>query len=161
MGLLLVSENPLALDVVAAEIIGLPRSSNPLLLAAQRRGLSPSRIEDVELVGPPLEQLRIPDYRFPANVRRELLDILGPLSRPAARLCKALFSRTPSVDPQRCVGCGICQRSCPGKAISMDAPGARARIDPKACIHCYCCHELCPHKAVELHRTILGRLFSR
>ena len=161
VGLLLVSENPLALDVVAAEIIGLPRSSNPLLLAAQRRGLSPSRIEDVELVGPPLEQLRIPDYRFPANVRRELLDILGPLSRPAARLCKALFSQTPSVDPQRCVGCGICQRSCPGKAISMDAPGGRARIDPKACIHCYCCHELCPHKAVELHRTILGRLFSR
>ena len=36
------AENPLALDVAAAEIMGLPRDSNPLLPAAQRRGFTPA-----------------------------------------------------------------------------------------------------------------------
>ena len=59
--------------------------------------------------------------------------------------------------PTPCVGCGICKSACPGKAISMDAPGGKARIDPRACIHCYCCHELCPQKAVALRQNWLGR----
>ena len=51
IGLLLACESPLALDLVAAEIVGLPRAHNPVLLAAERRGLTPVRIEDVEVVG--------------------------------------------------------------------------------------------------------------
>ena len=47
--------------------------------------------------------------------------------------------------------------ACPGKAISMDGPGGKARIAPRACIHCYCCHELCPQKAVALRQNWLGR----
>ena len=49
------------------------------------------------------------------------------------------------------------QERLPGKAISMDGPGGKARIDPRACIHCYCCHELCPQKAVALRQNWLGR----
>ena len=158
VGLLLVSENPLALDVAAAELMGLPRESNPLLLAAQRRGLTPNRVEEVELVGGSWEQLRIPDYRFPANVRRDLMEFLGPLAAPAKKLCKALLSQTPRIRPNRCVGCGICQNSCPGKAITME--NGKARVHPSSCIRCYCCHELCPQKAVELKRGSLGRLLQ-
>ena len=158
VGLLLASENPLALDVAAAEIMGLPRDSNPLLPAAQRRGFTPSRAEDVALIGGSWEELRIPDYRFPANVRRDLLEFLGPLAGPAKRLCKALLSQTPQIRTGRCVGCGICQRSCPGKAITLE--GGKAKIHPNSCIRCYCCHELCPRKAVELKRGPLGRLLK-
>ena len=158
VGLLLAAENPLALDVAAAEIMGLPRDSNPLLLAAQRRELTPNRAEDVALIGGSWEALRIPDYRFPANVRRDLLEFLGPLAGPAKKLCKALLSQTPQIRTDRCVGCGICQRSCPGKAITLE--GGKARIHTGSCIRCYCCHELCPQKAVELKRGPLGRLLK-
>lgn len=156
MGLLLASEDPLALDVAAGELIGLPRNANPVLLAAQRRGLTPSRMEDVELVGGDIADLRIPDYRFPAHVRTNIMEFLGPLTGPAARFVKSAMAQTPRVRPEVCVGCGICQNACPGAAIAME--DRKARIDPRKCIHCYCCHELCPQKAVALKRGVLSRL---
>ena len=158
VGLLLIAENPLALDVAAAELMGLPRDSNPLLLAAQRRGLTPNRAEDVALIGGSWEELRIPDYRFPANVRRDLMEFLGPLAAPAKKLCKALLTQTPRIRTDCCVGCGICQKACPGKAITLE--GGKARIHTGSCIRCYCCHELCPQKAVALKRGPLGRLLN-
>ena len=89
------------------------------------------------------------------------MDFLGPLARPAERLCKKALSQTPRIDGAKCVGCGICAKSCPGQAIAMTAPGKKARISQNACIHCYCCHELCPQKAVELHQSWLGRLLTK
>lgn len=160
-GLLLASANPLALDTAAGAIMNLPRQDNPVLLAAERRGLTPCRMEDVELIGGTVEELRMADYKFPASTKSNLMDFLGPLARPAERLCKKALSQTPRIDGAKCVGCGICAKSCPGQAIAMTAPGKKARISQNACIHCYCCHELCPQKAVELHQSWLGRLLTK
>lgn len=160
VGLLLLSDSPLALDVIAGEIMGLPRDRNALLLAAQARGLSPTRWEEIELVGATLEELRIPDYQFPANVRDNLMGFLGPLTGTAGRLCKQLLSQTPRIRTDKCIGCAICKNACPGKAITMTGPGGKAKVHPRACIRCYCCHELCPHKAVDLKRNWLGRLLN-
>ena len=160
-GLLLAAANPLALDTAAGAIMNLPRKDNPVLLAAERRGLTPCRMEDMELIGGTMEELRMADYKFPASTKSNLMDFLGPLARPAERLCKKALSQTPRIDGAKCVGCGICAKSCPGQAIAMTAPGKKARISQKACIHCYCCHELCPQKAVELHQSWLGRLLTK
>ena len=160
-GLLLAAANPLALDTAAGAIMNLPRQDNPVLLAAERRGLTPCRMEDVELIGGTVEELRMADYKFPASTKSNLMDFLGPLARPAERLCKKALSQTPRIDGAKCVGCGICAKSCPGQAIAMTAPGKKARISQKACIHCYCCHKLCPQKAVELHQSWLGRLLTK
>ena len=161
VGLLLAAEDPLALDVAAAEIMGLPRANTPLLLAAEERGLSPSRIGDVEIVGAALDDLRIPDYRFPAHVSSNLIGtFLGPLTGPAAHLCKSALAQAPKVDASVCVKCGICRQSCPAQAISMSGPAGVARIDPKRCIRCYCCHELCPRQAVRLKKGLLSRLLG-
>ena len=160
-GLLLAAANPLALDTAAGAIMNLPRQDNPVLLAAERRGLTPCRMEDVELIGGTVEELRMADYKFPASTKSNLMYFLGPLARPAERLCKKALSQTPRIDGAKCVGCGICAKSCPGQAIAMTAPGKKARISQKACIHCYCCHELCPQKAVELHQSWLGRLLTK
>lgn len=160
-GLLLAAANPLDLDTAAGAIMNLPRQDNPVLLAAERRGLTPCRMEDVELIGGTVEELRMADYKFPASTKSNLMDFLGPLARPAERLCKKALSQTPRIDGAKCVGCGICAKSCPGQAIAMTAPGKKARISQNACIHCYCCHELCPQKAVELHQSWLGRLLTK
>ena len=111
----------------------------------------------MELLGEPLEALRMDDYRFPSRIKGTLMEFLGPLAGPAGKLCQRVLSQTPKIRTDACVGCGICKSACPGKAISMDGPGGKARIDPRACIHCYCCHELCPQKAVALRQNWLGR----
>lgn len=157
VGLLLLSDNPLALDVIAGEIMGLPRDRNPVLLAAAARGLSPTRPEEIQLVGAELDQLRIPDYRLPKFVWEDLMGFLGPLTRAAHRLTKGMLTQTPHIMEDRCVGCAICKNACPGKAITMTGKGGKARVHPRSCIHCYCCHELCPQQAVELRRGWLGR----
>lgn len=46
-----------------------------------------------------------------------------------------------------CVGCGVCAKSCPVKAIDMCA--GRAHVDKATCISCFCCQELCPLKAIK------------
>lgn len=158
VGLLLASDNPLALDVVAGEIMGLPQPENPVLAAAQRRGLTPCRMEEVELIGGRIEDLKIPDYQFPGRVRTDIMEFFGPLTPFMERLTKNLMAQTPKIRPQVCIGCGICKNACPAQAITMK--DKKARVAPGKCIHCYCCHELCPQKAVALKRGVLSRLLD-
>lgn len=154
VGLLLASENPLALDVAAAAIIGLEQRDNPLLLAAQRRGLSVDPRE-LEIVGPSLDSLKIPDYHFPPT-NSDMLNLKW-WQKPFRGVLKSALSQTPRVRPGLCVGCGVCRDSCPAKAIRLtDTVPRKALVDPQKCIRCYCCHELCPKSAVELHRGILA-----
>jgi uncharacterized protein (DUF362 family)/Pyruvate/2-oxoacid:ferredoxin oxidoreductase delta subunit len=160
VGLLIGSLNPLALDVVAAEIVGLRREQNPLLLAAQKRGLTPSRIEEVEVIGVELSKIRVPGYRLPATL--EELGLQKHLSwwqKPLEPYFKDWLSQMPEVTQKKCVACGICKDSCPAGAIEMTTAKRRvAFIDDKRCIRCYCCHELCPEGAVGLRRSLMHRL---
>ena len=164
VGLLLGSRNPLALDVVAAHIIGLPPELNPILNAAARRGMAPHCIEDVRLVGASVEELGIRDYRLPSVMRNgHGLDHLPPFLRGSlgALMLRGL-SLTPTVARSKCVGCGICAKSCPQGAISFVSARKRvAVIDPKKCIRCYCCHELCPESAIDLRASLMYRLVNR
>lgn len=51
--------------------------------------------------------------------------------------------------PERCVGCGLCAKSCPVKNIEMR--GGRP-VPAGNCVMCYRCVNLCPKKAI----TVLG-----
>lgn len=154
VGLLLCAENPLALDVVAAEIIGLEKKYNPLLLAAEKQGLTPTDMSGVELVGAELDDIKIHDFQFPKDLKKSMV-VVSKVPGPVSALVKSLFTQTPRVAVDRCIGCGLCRDSCPVKAIVL-TDKKKAKIDASKCIRCYCCHELCPHKAIALKRGILG-----
>ena len=158
VGLLLASEDPVALDAVAGALMGVPFRENPVLLAAQRRGWTPCRAEDVELAGGTLEELRTPDYRLPGHVRSNIMERFGPFTRLVERASRSLMAQTPRIRPEKCIGCGICKNACPAQAITLR--DRKARVAPSKCIHCYCCHELCPEKAVELKRGMVSRLLK-
>lgn len=153
VGLLLASENPLALDTVAAALMGLEERYNPLLLAARQRGLAPVNLSEVELVGGKMEELKIPGFRLPAQAKKSMM-IVPKVPGPVSALAKSLFTQTPHVSSGTCVGCGLCRDACPVKAIHI-TDKKKASISAAACIRCYCCHELCPHKAIDIRRGLL------
>lgn len=59
--------------------------------------------------------------------------------------CKALSKIT--IDEEKCKGCGICQKSCPVKAIEGEAREKR-KINQEKCIKCGTCLTNCPFHAI-------------
>jgi len=156
VGLLIGSTSPLALDVVAGEIMGLPKDKNPVLVEAEKRGLSPVDLDQLELIGADPTDLRIPDFKLPSTVpglSDRICGALYPIFRNG-------FSVFPRIIEPKCVSCGSCRDACPKHVITVVGK-TPAQIDTKNCIRCYCCHEMCPHNAIELHASRLYRLFNR
>ena len=137
-----------ALDLAAASIIGLGPDQVPTLAEAVRRGLCPSRVEQVEVDGDPLPRI--------------LLDFTGNMPGPLATLVRALrpwLTPHPKVRADDCIGCGRCAQSCPVQTIAME--GGKAVIHPQRCIHCFCCHEMCPQRAIDIKTSPIFRFMSR
>ena len=63
-----------------------------------------------------------------------------------AHECKALAKI--QVIPEKCKGCGLCQRKCPVQAIEGEGREIR-HINEEKCIKCGTCLTSCPFKAIE------------
>lgn len=50
------------------------------------------------------------------------------------------------VNPEECIGCGICVQQCPADAIEL--VDMKAVIDPEKCIACGICAQGCPTEAI-------------
>jgi len=60
------------------------------------------------------------------------------------------------VDPEKCVGCGLCPKWCFFDAIEMVNEGGKkvARIDPNRCDGCGLCPALCPSNAINMQGPV-------
>ncbi len=141
---ILVSEDPLALDVIAAKMIGLNMTDIPILQTAQKRGMGEGDIAKIRLAGDYTSIPTLSGFVLPKR-------FLKPGKRNSKALIKVIdfFQTRPHIDLSKCKKCNMCVESCPMQAIDKETK----RIDYSACIECMCCHEMCMYKAVELKNT--------
>ena len=159
VGLLIGSQDPLAVDVVAGEIMGIDRSENPILMAAEGRGVTPNRIEEIEIVGTKLADARVPDFKRSQVSAGSLgLESIPWYQRMLEPFAKNAFTVRPRVIWDRCIASGTCIDGCPVQAVSQ--VNERANNADEQCIRCYCCHELCPEEAVGLFSSWLYQLLK-
>ena len=160
-GFLLAAADPLALDVVAGEMMGLQKKDNPVLVEAERRGLKPIYPDDIELIGSEFKDLRIPGFELPKTIGKGsgfgIPSVLGNL---VSSLFVKAATLKPVINRNKCTACGACRDACPVKVITL-IDNCYARIDPKNCIRCYCCHEMCRFDAVDLQSSRFFRFISR
>lgn len=153
LGVLLAGSNPVAIDVVAGRLAGIPADLLYVEREAVRMKLPGSCWEDVELIGAkPAEFARRP-FRLPkgADVQFGLPGFLKEGLR------NQLMAR-PHANSEQCVLCGACRDVCPPKAISIK--NSALSVDYGRCIHCWCCRELCPHDAMEVRKGLLLKVVS-
>ncbi len=153
MGVLLFSQDPVALDAVFCRLIHLSPLLVPTNVRGRTAGIGTWREEEIQLLAPDgelsmaqaVERWGNPDF----DVQRTGTG-LGPLTRGAASL--RTFGPRPVIREDKCVKCGVCVESCPveGKAIHQPDPGAIPRYEYAKCIRCFCCQELCPAHAIEV-----------
>jgi uncharacterized protein (DUF362 family)/Pyruvate/2-oxoacid:ferredoxin oxidoreductase delta subunit len=142
IGLLLASDNGVAMDAVIATMMGLEPGSLRFLQRAKEVGLGDYDLSKIEVVGElkPLSDFKLPPPGGESNLQDpNLQDLLQ--SRTVLR---------PQADSKLCTGCGTCVDQCPVSALSLKEGDRLPEVDADTCITCFCCQEICPEKAITL-----------
>ena len=153
VGAIFSSRSMQAVDTVACDLLKLPPKSVWTQKVALQTGRIGCRMEEIELVGDDIDQMRPICFR-PAKSTDVNFSLPGFLKKP---LKNSLTAR-PEPDHGKCIRCGECVRSCPPRA--MEIKGEKLTIDYDLCIRCFCCQELCPFGALETRQGMLLRLFG-
>ena len=133
---IVISDDAHACDVVGARLIGFEPEEVSTLKAAKELGILPVPLVEGESV----ESLAQSFKRAPAEA-----SVKGILTNPV--FAKLVRSK-PILHKKDCIGCGVCMRACPGKAIEL--VDRKPKFDYTKCIRCYCCQELCPQTAIDV-----------
>lgn len=151
IGALFAGRNPLAVDALACELVGLAPEQVWTQAVAIKTARPGGRLEELELFGAAIDTLRPAHFR-PAKSTDVNFGLPGFLKR---RLKRSLTAY-PKIE-ESCVRCGACVTHCPPAAMTLKH---RVIIDHDRCIRCFCCQELCPHNAIITEQGLLLKLGS-
>jgi ferredoxin len=151
LGIILASEDGVALDSFICHILGKEPLKIPINQIAHEQNLGETTMDNIHVLGeiPPIK-----DFKWPSG----LVNSLDMIPAPLARSLMKLFWSRPAIDPENCIKCGNCIKSCPVDALTTGA--YIPEFDYDKCISCLCCMEMCPEKAVYLNKSLIFRIFS-
>ena len=155
MNVLLISEDPIALDIIFAKMVNLDRNYLPFIEYSRKINYG-TKEEDIEIVGDDLDKFINKEF----DVVREPVGI-GKFDK--YKRFRRFLLKKPYVIQKRCIKCKICVNACPlsDKAISFNEKENRISYDYSKCIRCYCCQEMCQSKAIEVKTPILNKILIR
>jgi len=158
IGVVLASEDFVALDAVASYIIGYDPFEVDITRVAAERGLGEGKLEKIEVKGACLSELKIKDYKLASHINTLLKKMPGFVLFTFRHLAPWLLKIRPVIDKDRCTRCGECIEHCPTEAMSMNEN--YPIIDNERCIRCFCCQEFCLQRAVGIKYNWLARKFQ-
>ncbi len=140
LGLVLASPNPLSLDQVVCDLLGISRKALLTNRVALEQGLGR---EEIHIRGERVENVKVPHFKFP-NVSQVDWYIPNLLKTSL----KNAFNTKPVIDETICKLCHQCVEVCPPKALKEGKKGLA--FDYGRCIRCFCCQEICPEGAITI-----------
>ncbi|MDA3788324.1 MAG: DUF362 domain-containing protein [Desulfobacula sp.] len=140
IGLVLASDNAVALDGTVARMMGLDPGALKFLRKARDMGLGKFDADQVRIDG---ELKVIPGFKLPPLGGEAIAG-----NTQIQEFMEARLKVRPKADPERCTACGACVDQCPVSALSMT--DTVPVVDETLCITCFCCQEICPEKAISL-----------
>ncbi len=153
-GVIMTSLSPFCLDLAAESLLAFD-GTVPMVSASKERNLCPHKASDLQIIGDKIEDCITGDVILPDtqkfNVLRSLPNLFGG---KAAKF----FEPKPAVNTKTCIGCGVCERSCPQHTITIK--NNKAKINYKSCIRCYCCQELCPINSINIKQNFLIKVIQ-
>lgn len=153
VGLILGSQDNVALDAVASYIVGFEPLEILTTRAASDRNLGIARLDNIKIIGVSLEDARIYDYKKTERYNFARLKFLPDFV--VRLLWGGQTAGRPFIIRQKCEACHSCLKSCPVDAITDE--GGVLTVDHEKCIECYCCRELCPCSAVGVRFPFIVR----
>jgi uncharacterized protein (DUF362 family)/Pyruvate/2-oxoacid:ferredoxin oxidoreductase delta subunit len=150
IGLILASGDPLSLDQIVCDLLGMSRESLLTNRVALEQGMGK---DPIEVLGESVEDLKISDFQFPALSQPDW-HLPGFLRKA---LKNALTSK-PVIDEEMCKNCDRCAEICPPKALARK--GEDLIFDYGQCIRCLCCLEVCPEGAISIKQGWALKLVS-
>lgn len=153
VGALIAGVNPVAVDVLAARLAGIPQDLLHVEHEALKMGLAGSTMDEIEVGGEGLDSFPMHPFTLPGG-----LDVQFGLPKFLSTILKHQLTSFPIADRELCVLCGICRDACPPGAIEIK--NSALSVDQERCIRCWCCRELCPHDAMKVQRSVVLKIVS-
>lgn len=153
IGLIFAGSDGIAVDSAICKVIGLAPQDLLTSRIGSELGLGVSELEDIEIVGERVDQVKVTGFRFPKSMEPQ-----WGLPRPLRWLLRNSLTARPYIRRDLCKLCEICVKGCPPKAIAKAKE--KIDVDYSQCIRCLCCSEFCPEGAVGIRKGWTLRLFG-
>jgi uncharacterized protein (DUF362 family)/Pyruvate/2-oxoacid:ferredoxin oxidoreductase delta subunit len=142
--------DPVAVDAVAARLMGFKPDKIPMIHQAENAGVGSSQCE---VVGAPIGSFKL-RIQKPTVAKNRLMGTLFDLGGRFFFRKMGEASRM-TIDTEKCTLCGRCQTMCPFGAITI--ADKTVQVDATKCEFCLCCTEVCKTEAIYLKGLLVRK----